>query len=159
MCGDLVVKPETNVERHCSMMDFVSQELEQSRMCQHHTFVFCDVDCQLLPESFVEKVAKSRVCAIIGPVQGGVDAPGAGDVEWSRKYVVKKEGEGGEDDEETEGADEKKVRRGGSYRNHFATNNFTINIIIFCDSPHSPLLAPLFTRRRSCRAQGLERWK
>ena len=110
MCGDLVIKPETNVERHCSMMDFLSQELEQSRMCQHHTFVFCDVDCQLLPETFLEKVAKSRVCAIIGPVVGDADEAGMGVAEWSRKYVIK-----GKSDEEASGemeeeAEEKKLQ-------------------------------------------------
>ncbi|GMH89150.1 hypothetical protein TL16_g11367 [Triparma laevis f. inornata] len=54
-------------------------------MCQHHTFVFTDVDTQLLPSTFLEKVAKSRVCAIIGPVESSSEVK----AEWTKKYVMK----------------------------------------------------------------------
>jgi len=85
VCGDLLVDSSKDIERHASMMDFLGQELEQSRMCQHHTFVFTDVDTQLLPSTFLEKVAKSRVCAIIGPVESSSEVK----AEWTKKYVMK----------------------------------------------------------------------
>jgi 3-phosphoinositide dependent protein kinase-1 len=85
VCGDLILNPEKDPARSEEQSRFVSLELEQSRMCQHHTFVFTDVAAQLLPEAFTEKVAKSRVCAILGP--SGV--PGA-EQDYEGEYVVGK---------------------------------------------------------------------
>jgi hypothetical protein len=59
-----------------------------NRMCQHHTYVFTDVDTRRLPISFFEKVSKSRVCAIMGPSEAGTTASGMSkytDVECTRK--------------------------------------------------------------------------
>ena len=70
--GKLLTCPEADMARATEQVSFLTQELEQSKMCQHHTFIFCDVDPRLLPESFCEKVASSRVCAILGPAADGV---------------------------------------------------------------------------------------
>jgi len=81
--GELIIDPSVDPEKSAEQSKFISQELEQSRMCQHHTFVFTDVDTRRLPEAFTEKVAKSRVCAILGPSgQSGIDD------DYDGEYIV-----------------------------------------------------------------------
>jgi len=82
--GALVVDPSEDPERSQEQNAFISMELEQSRMCQHHTFVFTETDTRKLPEWFTEKVAKSRVCAILGP-SGGT---GGVEQDYEGVYVV-----------------------------------------------------------------------
>jgi len=95
ICGELVVNPDADKARYEDMMSFLSQELEQSRMCQHHTFVFTDVDTRRLPVSFFEKVSKSRVCAIMGPSEAGTTASGMSkfqEAEFTSRFVLDQEG-------------------------------------------------------------------
>lgn len=95
ICGELVVNPDADKPKYESMMNFLSQELEQSRMCQHHTYVFTDVDTRRLPVTLYEKVSKSRVSAIMGPSEVGTTASGMAnytDPEFTKKFVLDQEG-------------------------------------------------------------------
>ena len=91
--GELVLKPGIDAASHGEMMQFLSQELEQSRVCQHHTFVFVDVDVRRLPKTFVEKVSKSRVCALIGSSEAGSGISGLENApeEYLSNFVLKQE--------------------------------------------------------------------
>ncbi len=105
ICGDLILRPDDDIERHGEMMRFLSEQLEQSRMCQHHTFVFVDIDPRKLPENIVEKIAKSRVDAIFGPRET-IDGDASGHdevVDHKSVYKVKKS-----ENETEDGDDEKK---------------------------------------------------
>ena len=69
--GDLFINPQNDLQRAEEQQAMIAQELEQSKMCQHHTYVYTDIDPRLLPESFKAKCLASRVNAIIGVSSNG----------------------------------------------------------------------------------------
>ncbi|GMI31692.1 hypothetical protein TeGR_g14161 [Tetraparma gracilis] len=109
--GELLVDPSVDPKKSEEQSKFASQELEQSRMCQHHTFVITDIDPRKLPETFTEKVAKSRVCGIVG-TSGAIGT----EADYEGEFVVGKGArEGGEDKKVTEPKEETAMQEEGVY--------------------------------------------
>ena len=94
LVGDLMLNPQDDLDRAERQMMMVQQELEQSKMCQHHTYVYTDVDPRLLPESFKAKCLASRVNAIIG-----ISATGGPDTETDFLYKKPEDMDDGNDDD------------------------------------------------------------
>tara|TARA_B110000971_G_scaffold215146_1_gene248161 strand:- start:194 stop:856 length:663 start_codon:yes stop_codon:yes gene_type:complete len=100
--GDLMINPQNDLERAQKQMDFIAQELEQSKMCQHHTYVYTEIDPRLLGEEFKAKCLASRVSGIIG-----VSANGGG---ASTDFLYSKEKEKEEENEEDGDEEDKKPK-------------------------------------------------
>uniref|UniRef100_A0A7S4V1H4 Protein kinase domain-containing protein n=2 Tax=Ditylum brightwellii TaxID=49249 RepID=A0A7S4V1H4_9STRA len=48
-------------------LSWIRQELEQSRMSRHHTFVFADCDPMTLPTHLIKRFARGRTLCVFGP--------------------------------------------------------------------------------------------
>jgi len=53
--------------RRSDQMLYLKEQLEQSRLAQHHVFAFVDCDPKLLPEFLLQRLARGRTLCIFGP--------------------------------------------------------------------------------------------
>ena len=60
------VGDESNVAKKCAQTIWLKQELEQSKMTQHHTFAFVDCDPDMLPDWLIKLLAEGRVLCLFG---------------------------------------------------------------------------------------------
>ena len=60
------VGDESSVAKKCAQTIWLKQELEQSKMTQHHTFAFVDCDPDMLPDWLIKLLAEGRVLCLFG---------------------------------------------------------------------------------------------
>ena len=78
-------------------MLYLKEQLEQSRLAQHHVFVFLDCDPKLLPESLLQRLAQGKTLCIFGPTAGDTY-----ESEYEYKAPAKKDKDNGDADTNAE---------------------------------------------------------
>ncbi len=66
LCASDFVDIDPNISKKCEQTLWLKQELEQSKMTQHHTFAFVDCDPDSLPSWLIQLLAKGRVMCLFG---------------------------------------------------------------------------------------------
>ncbi len=60
------INVDSNIARKCEQAIWLKQQLEQSKLTQHHTFVFVDCDPDKLPEWLIDRFAEGKVLCLFG---------------------------------------------------------------------------------------------
>lgn len=64
------VNVDYETAQNCDQMEWLKQELEQSRMTKHHLFAFVDCDPNQLPPWLIRRLSKGRVMCLFGIAEG-----------------------------------------------------------------------------------------
>jgi len=58
---------DSGIAQKCEQLQWLKQELEQSRMTRHHIYAFVDCSPEKLPEWLIRMLTKGRVMCLFGP--------------------------------------------------------------------------------------------